>query len=101
MLGGLAGALLEYVLYRLRVISFVSPMAANLAMAVWGLIAGIVVIVAATFLTRPPEPERLKGLIFERGQHREEEVIEPWYSRPAFYALIVGGIFIALNIVFF
>jgi len=101
MLGGLAGALLEYVLYRLHVISFVSPMAANLAMAVWGLIAGIVFIVAATFLTKPPDPKKLKGLIFERGQRQEEEIIEPWYSRPAFYAVIVGAIFIALNIVFF
>ena len=101
MLGGLAGALLEYVLYRLHVISFVSPMAANLAMAVWGLIAGIVFIVAATFLTKPPDPEKLKGLIFKRGQRHEEEIIEPWYSRPAFYAVIVGAIFIALNIVFF
>ena len=101
MLGGLGGALLEYLLYRLHVISFVSPMAANIYMAVWGLIAGIIFIVVATFLTTPPDPEKLKGLIFERGQRSEDQAFEPWYSRPAFYALIVGAVFILLNIVFY
>jgi solute:Na+ symporter, SSS family len=101
MLGGIAGALLEYLLYRLHVISFVSPMAANVYMAVWGLVAGSIFIVVATFLTTPPDPEKLKGLIFEHGQRSEEEAFEPWYSRPAFYALIVGVLFILLNIVFY
>jgi SSS family solute:Na+ symporter len=51
MLGGLSGALLEYVLYRLHFISFGSPMAANVYMAVWGFVA-----VSLSFLWRPSSP---------------------------------------------
>jgi SSS family solute:Na+ symporter len=101
MLGGLSGALLEYVLYRLHLISFVSPMAANIYMAVWGLAGGILVIVPATFLTKPPIPATLKGLIYEPGQISQEEMNEPWYSHPTFYAIVVGAMFIALNVAFF
>jgi solute:Na+ symporter, SSS family len=101
MLGGLAGAMLEYVLYRLHVIAFASPMAANIYMAVWGLIAGIVVILLATFLTDAADVGKLKGLIFEKGQGRDEEMSEPWYSHPAFYGLVVSLMFVALNLAFF
>lgn len=100
MLGGLAGALLEYILYRAHVISFASPMAANIYMAVWGLVAGILIIIPATFLTKPPDAAKLKGLIYERGQV-VDEASGPWYSTPAFYGVLVGAGFIVLNIVFF
>ena len=37
MVAGLSGATLEYVLYRLGVLKFTSPMASNIWTAVWGL----------------------------------------------------------------
>ncbi len=101
MMGGLSGAILECVLYRLHVISFTSPMAANVYMAVWGLIAGILAILLATFLTEPPDPGKLKGLIYERTRLPEEEMSQPWYSHPACYAAAVGLMFVGLNWMFF
>jgi SSS family solute:Na+ symporter len=101
MLGGLSGGLLEYVLYRLHIISFVSPMASNIYMAVWGFVGGILVIIPATLLTKPPIAGTLKGLIYEPGQISPGELNEPWYSHPTFYAIIVGVMFIALNVAFF
>lgn len=101
MMGGLMGALLECVLYRLHVISFTSPMAANIYMAVWGLIAGILTILFAAFFTDPPDPEKLKGLIYERTKLQEDEVGQPWYSHPACYATVVGLMFVGLNWAFF
>jgi solute:Na+ symporter, SSS family len=101
MLGGLFGAGLEYVLYRLHVISFASPMAANLYMAVWGLVAGILVIVPVSLLTPPPDPARIKGLIYEKGDLREEESAGPWYTQPLFYGIVIAALFLALNWIFF
>jgi hypothetical protein len=89
------------VLYRTHVISFASPMAANIYMAVWGLAAGILVIVPAAFLTKPADPARLKGLIYEKGDLTEEESTGAWYTQPAFYGLVIGAVFIALNWIFF
>lgn len=101
MTGGLVGAMLEWVLYRLHVISFASPMAANVYMAVWGFVAGIVTILLATFLTDSPDPAKLKGLIYERAKLEEEEVGQPWYSHPACFAAVVGLMFVGLNWIFF
>jgi solute:Na+ symporter, SSS family len=101
MIGGLAGAALEYVLYRTHVISFASPMAANIYMAVWGLAAGILVIVPAALLTKPADPARLKGLIYEKGDLTEEETASAWYTHPAFYGVVIAALFIALNWIFF
>jgi solute:Na+ symporter, SSS family len=101
MVGGLSGAILEYVLYRAHIITFASPMAANVYMAVWGLVAGILVIIPVALLTKPADPVRLAGLIYERGHMAEELGDEPWYSRPAFYGIVVFSVFIALNWIFF
>jgi len=101
MTGGFLGATLEWVLYRLHVISFASPMAANVYMAVWGFVAGILTILLATFLTDPPDPAKLKGLIYERAKLQEGQVGQPWYSHPACYAAVVAVMFVCLNWVFF
>ena len=51
--------------------------------------------------TKPPVAATLKGLIYEPGQISREELNEPRYSHPTFYAIVVGVMFIALNIAFF
>lgn len=98
MVGGLAGATLEYVLYRLGVLHFTSPMASNMWTAVWGLAGGLLVILPLTFLTEPPPPEKLKGLVYEGIR---EPRAEKWYHSPELYAAIVLVLFVALNVIFF
>jgi SSS family solute:Na+ symporter len=99
MVAGLSGATLEYGLYRLGVLRFTSPMASNVWTAVWGLIAGLVVTVAASFLTAPPPAESLKGLVYSRALAKPTP--RAWYSRPGFYGAVVIAIFIFLNWKFF
>jgi SSS family solute:Na+ symporter len=102
MLGGLAAALLQYILYRVGVLHFASPMAANLWSAVWGLGGGLIVMIATTFLTPAPDPASLAGLVYDSSIAAVAETIKPvWYRTTAFYAAIVVVIFVVLNVAFF
>src|SRR5208283_4041845 len=87
MVAGLSGATLEYVLYRLGVLRFTSPMASNIWTAVWGFVAGLVVTVVASYITEAPQAEKLKGLVYSRAI--KEKSSTPWYRTPAFYAIVV------------
>jgi hypothetical protein len=99
MVAGLSGAALEYVLYRLGVLKFTSPMASNIWTAVWGLVAGLAVTVVLSFLTEAPQAQKLKGLVYS-GAIKEKDPA-PWYRTPGFYAIVVLSVFIALNVKFF
>ncbi len=99
MVAGLSGATLEYILYRLHVLKFTSPMASNIWTAVWGFVAGLVVTVVASYLTTPPPEETLKGLVYSRDLPKPAPVA--WYSSPKFYAAIVIAGFLFLNWKFF
>jgi SSS family solute:Na+ symporter len=102
MLGGLAAAISQYVLYRLGVLRYASPMAANLWSAVWGLAGGLIVMLSLTFLTRSPDPASLKGLVFHLETSRSEgPANQRWYQTPIFFAGVVMLIFVVLNIIFF
>jgi SSS family solute:Na+ symporter len=67
MVAGLSGATSEYILYRLHVLNFTSPLASNIWTAVWGFVAGLVVTVVASYMTTPPLEEGLKGLVYSRA----------------------------------
>lgn len=102
MIAGLAGTATEYILYRSGVLHLASTMAATLWAAVWGLCSGFVVVVVLSFLSKPPNPDRLNGLVFSRqdtNTSRDAEV--PWFRRPVFYAAVVLVMFTVLNIFFF
>jgi len=99
MWAGLSGATLEYVLYRFGVLKFASPIAANIWTAVWGFAAGLVVTVALSFATKPPDEEKLKGLVYSGAAKAKDPT--PWYRTPEFYAVVVVVLFVALNVVFF
>lgn len=101
MLGGLAGAAAEYILYRCDVLHLVSPMASNIWTAVWGLVAGIVTVVVASFLTTPPSPDSIKGLVYNPAAMRSTGPKLPWYRRPVTYAAFVVIVFSVLNYLFF
>jgi SSS family solute:Na+ symporter len=64
MVAGTVGCFTEYLLCRLNVLHFRTPMASNVWNAVWGLVAGLIVMVAVTYFTDPPPPESLKGLTY-------------------------------------
>ena len=102
MLGGLASAVCEYLLYRMGVLRYASPLAANLWAAVWGLVGGLIVMLTLTFLTRSPDPASLKGLVFDLETSRSEgPANQRWYQTPIFFAGVVMLIFAVLNTVFF
>lgn len=102
MLGGLGGAIAEYILYRLGVLHFTSPMASNIWTAVWGLVAGVATIIVASFLTKAPDPASLQGLVYDpESMRRSASTAGPWFRRPIAYAAVVLVIFVVLNILFF
>jgi SSS family solute:Na+ symporter len=101
MVAGISAALLQYVLYRLGVLQYASPMASNVFMAVWGFVAGTVTLVIVSFLTPPHSAETLKGLVYEPGAVATQTAKVAWYRTPVFYAAIVGAMFLILNIVFY
>ena len=103
MLAGVSGAFLEYLLYRMRVLRFSTPMASNIWTAVWGLAAGLVVMVIVTFATDPPSAEKLKGLVYAYAAPRlsATNAGHRWFQTPEFYAAVVLAMFVYLNVKFF
>jgi len=99
MVAGVSGAFLEYLLYRLHVLRFSTPMASNIWTAVWGLAGGLIVIVFVTLLTDPPTEQKLKGLVYSYAAHSRTS--GHWYQSPEFYAAVVLVMFVYLNIKFF
>jgi solute:Na+ symporter, SSS family len=99
MVAGVSGAFLEYVLYRLHVLHFSTPMASNIWTAVWGLVAGLLVMLVITLLTDPPGENKLKGLVFSYAA--QSQTTQRWHRRPEFYAVVVLAMFIYLNVKFF
>jgi SSS family solute:Na+ symporter len=99
MVAGVLGCLVQYVLYQTGVISYRTPMASTLNLAIWGAGAGLVTAVSLSFVTKPPKLENLKGLV--HGYAPDEVVTrQPWYRTPEFLAVMVMVTYIALNIIF-
>ena len=99
MVAGVSGALLEYLLYRLHLLHFSTPMASNIWTAVWGLAGGLIVMLAVTLLTDPPTEQKLKGLVYAYAARSKAS--GRWYHSPEFYAAVVLVMFVYLNIKFF
>jgi SSS family solute:Na+ symporter len=99
MLAGLGGATLQYVLYRTGVLTYTSPMASNMWTAVWGLVAGAVVIVTLSFTTPAPDPKSIEGFVYDPSRLKEQRT-EPWYQTPVFYAVVIIAAAVTLNWVF-
>jgi SSS family solute:Na+ symporter len=100
MVAGVLGCLSEYVLYRLGVIAYRTPMAATLNLAIWGGVAGLTTAcVVSLFTKRRPEHE-LAGLVFNHASDKAPGPRVAWFRTPAFLAAIVTAVYVALNIVF-
>jgi SSS family solute:Na+ symporter len=100
MIAGVLGCLTQYVLSRLGYITYRTPMAAPLNLAIWGGAAGLATTVLVSFFTRAPKPENLQGLVY--GYTRDSAGTRrcPWWRTPEFLAVMVMALYLALNIMF-
>src|SRR5580693_7959635 len=74
-------------------------MAENMYRGLWSWIICVVVTVAVSMVTKPKPESELVGLVYGATVIPTEAQV-PLYHRPAFWAVIVAIVFIALNIMF-
>jgi SSS family solute:Na+ symporter len=74
-------------------------MAENMYRALWSWIVCVAVTIIVSYATRPKPAEELTGLVYGHTKLPSEGEY-PLYERPAFWACIVGAVFIVLNIIF-
>ncbi len=79
--------------------SHASPMAADMYRALWSWIVCVVVTIAVSLFTRPRPVAALNGLVYGETTIPSEGQF-PFYQRPAFWAVVVGVVFVVLNIIF-
>ena len=89
----------EYILYRMHILHFPTPMASNVWTSVWACAGGLTGLLIATFLTDAPDPKTIEGLTYSSAARIEKS--GPWYTTPEFYAVVVLAGFVYLNIKFF
>jgi SSS family solute:Na+ symporter len=99
IVAGMLACSSEYILYRVGVLHFKTPMASNVWTSVWAFAGGSTVTVVATLLTKPPDITKLKGLTYAYSARLPRK--GPWYRTPEFYAVAVGLAFVFLNWKFF
>ncbi|MGB9404228.1 MAG: sodium:solute symporter family protein [Candidatus Acidiferrales bacterium] len=79
--------------------SHARDMAENMYRALWSWIVCVVVTVIVSLLTRPKPVSELQGLVYGVTDIPSEAQV-PMYRRPAFWAVVVGIVFVVLNILF-
>jgi SSS family solute:Na+ symporter len=99
MLAGVLGCLTQYILYQSGMLSYRTPMASTLNLAIWGGAAGLATAVFLSFVTKPPSLQNLKGLVYSHA-HKEPASSQKWYRTPEFLAVEVLLLFIFLNVIF-
>ncbi|HEV2616539.1 MAG TPA: sodium:solute symporter family protein [Candidatus Acidoferrales bacterium] len=79
--------------------SHASPMAADMYRALWSWIVCVVVTIGVSLFTRPKPIAALSGLVYGETEIPSEGNLA-FYHRPVFWAVVVGIVFVALNIIF-
>ncbi|GIU78423.1 MAG: sodium:solute symporter [Bryobacteraceae bacterium] len=74
-------------------------MAENMYRALWCWIICVVVTVAVSYATKPLPESSLRGLVYGCTDVPHERDI-PLFQRPIFWAWVVGGVFVLLQIIF-
>jgi solute:Na+ symporter, SSS family len=74
-------------------------MAENMYRGLWSWIICVVVTVAVSMVTKPKPESELVGLVYGATVIPTEAQV-PLYHKPAFWAVVVAIVFIALNIIF-
>ena len=79
--------------------TYPSEMAQNFWTAIWAWTACLVVTVLVSLVTRPRPDEELRGLVYALTERCRDEGLA-WYHRPAVLAVLVLGMTLVLNILF-
>jgi solute:Na+ symporter, SSS family len=74
-------------------------MAENMYRGLWSWIICVAVTVVVSMLTKPKPVSELTGLVYGCTEIPSEDAVAVW-RRPVFWACVVGGVFIVLNIIF-
>jgi len=91
---GIKGGFLGPVLH-----TYPSEMAQNFWTAIFAWTTCFVLTIVISMVTRPRPDEELKGLVWSLTPKPKDEGLK-WYQKPATLALVVTGLLIVLNIVF-
>ena len=79
--------------------SHARDMAENMYRALWSWIICVAVTVLVSLATKPKPEAELTGLVYGYTQLPDEGSF-PLYKRPVFWAIVVGIVFVALNVIF-
>jgi solute:Na+ symporter, SSS family len=74
-------------------------MAENMYRGLWSWIICVAVTVVVSMVTKPKPVSELTGLVYGCTEIPSEDAVAVW-RRPVFWACVVGGVFIVLNIIF-
>jgi SSS family solute:Na+ symporter len=79
--------------------SYPSEMAQNFWTAIYAWTACFIVTILVSLVTRPREDRELVGLVYSLTERPKEDSLD-WYKRPAMLGVVVLGLTLALNVVF-
>ncbi|MEN6606904.1 MAG: sodium:solute symporter family protein [Bryobacteraceae bacterium] len=74
-------------------------MAENMYRALWSWIICVLVTVLVSLVTKPKPAEELRGIVYGLTEVPSEQHLA-LYKRPIFWAVVVGAIFVTLNVIF-
>lgn len=74
-------------------------MAENMYRALWSWIVCVLVTAVVSYMTKPKPLAELNGLVYGATKIPSEHGV-PLMSKPAFWAWVVGAVFVALNVIF-
>ena len=104
-----AGTATAYAVNRLAayhtIFHFGSPLSASFWQAIWAFVAGVVVLVLVSLVTKPKPEEELRGLVWGLTRKEEREVnADPrdklWWRSPALLGGVALALLVVLNIIF-
>jgi SSS family solute:Na+ symporter len=75
------------------------PMAENVFRALWAFLFSAVIIIVVSFLTKPRPVAELDGLVYGATKLPKQEPVA-WFRNEWTWAIIVGVLFVALNLLF-
>ena len=78
---------------------YAKDMAENMFRALWSWLVCVIVTVVVSLITKPKPEKELVNLVYGCTDIPSEGHLPMW-QRPAFWACVVGAVFIALNIIF-
>jgi SSS family solute:Na+ symporter len=80
--------------------TYPSEMAQNFWTAIWAWSVCFLVTIVVSLFTRPRPAEELRGLVYSLTERPSDEGA-PWYRRPVPLAVLVLGMTLVLNVIFF